>query len=78
MLALGFKRCKSNTGIYYYHNKKTKVLVIAIVFDGVCFIDVKSWSLGLLGLTSTNQVVSSSVLAHENIEFANRKEKTGQ
>jgi len=24
MLALGFKRCKSNAGVYYYHDKKTK------------------------------------------------------
>jgi len=30
MLALGFKRCKSNTGVYYYHNKKTKALVIVL------------------------------------------------
>jgi len=79
MLVLGFKRCKSNTGIYYYYDKKTKALVIAIIYiDSVCFMGVKSWSSGLLGLTSTNQVVSSSVLAHKNIEFANRKEKTGQ
>ena len=42
MLALGFKRYKSNASIYYYHNKKTKVLVIAIVYvDDVCFIDTK-------------------------------------
>jgi len=38
MLALGFKRCKSDASVYYYHNKKTKVLVIAIVYvDDVCF-----------------------------------------
>jgi len=42
MLALGFKRYKSNAGIYYYHDKKTKVLVIAIVYvDNVCFIGTK-------------------------------------
>jgi len=42
MLALGFKRCKSDAGIYYYHNKKTKALVIAIVYvDNVCFIGTK-------------------------------------
>jgi len=43
ILALGFKRCKSDTGIYYYHDKKTKALVIAIVYvDDICFIDTKS------------------------------------
>jgi len=42
MLALGFKRCKSDAGVYYYHNKKTKVLVIAIVYvDDVCFMGTK-------------------------------------
>ena len=42
MLALGFKRCKSNAGVYYYHDKKTKVLVIAIVYvDDICFIGTK-------------------------------------
>ena len=42
MLALGFKRCKSDAGVYYYHNKKTKVLVILIVYvDDVCFISTK-------------------------------------
>jgi len=46
MLALGFKRCKSNTGIYYYHNKKTKALVIAIVYvNNVCFISTKGFLL---------------------------------
>ena len=52
MLALGFKRCKSDAGIYYYHDKKTKALVIAIVYvDDVCFIGTKgslmSWSRNL-------------------------------
>ena len=42
MLALGFKRCKSDTGIYYYHNKKTKALVIAIFYiDDVYFMSTK-------------------------------------
>jgi len=42
MLALGFKRCKSNAGVYYYHDKKTKALVIAIVYvDNVCFMGTK-------------------------------------
>jgi len=43
MLALGFKRCKSNAGVYYYHDEKTKALVIVIVYvDNVCFIDTKN------------------------------------
>ena len=43
MLALGFKRYKSDAGVYYYHDKKTKALVIAIVYvDDVCFIGTKS------------------------------------
>ena len=42
MLALGFKRYKSDAGVYYYHDKKTKALVIAIVYvDDVCFIGTK-------------------------------------
>ena len=42
MLALGFKRCKSNTGVYYYHDKKIKALVIATVYvDDVCFMGTK-------------------------------------
>jgi len=42
MLALGFKRCKSDAGVYYYYDKKTKVLVIAIVYvDDVCFMGTK-------------------------------------
>jgi len=46
MLALRFKRCKSNAGIYYYHDKKTKALVIAIVYvDDVCFMGTKGFLL---------------------------------
>jgi len=42
MLALGFKQCKSNAGMYYYRDKKTGVLVIAIVYvDDVCFMDTR-------------------------------------
>jgi len=42
MLVLGFKRCKSNTGVYYYHDKKIKALVIAIVYiDDICFMGTK-------------------------------------
>ena len=38
MLVLGFKQYKSNAGVYYYHDKKTRVLVIVIVYvDDVCF-----------------------------------------
>jgi len=44
MFALGFKRCKSNAGIYYYHDKKTKALVITIVYvNNVCFMDTKGF-----------------------------------
>jgi len=42
MLALGFKRYKSNAGVYYYHDKKTKALVIVIVYvDDVCFMGTR-------------------------------------
>ena len=42
ILALGFKRCKSNAGVYYYYDKKTKALVIAIVYvDDICFMGTK-------------------------------------
>ena len=39
MLILGFKQYKYYTGIYYFINKKTRKLVIAIVYVyNVCFI----------------------------------------
>ena len=42
MLALGFKRCKFDAGVYYYYDKKTKALVITIVYvDDVCFMGTK-------------------------------------
>ena len=42
MLILGFKKCKSNAGIYYYYDKKTKALVITIVYvNDVCFMGTK-------------------------------------
>ena len=42
MLALGFKRYKSDASVYYYHDRKTKTLVIAIVYiNDVCFIGTK-------------------------------------
>ena len=38
MLILGFKECKSDTGVYYFIDEKTRELVIAIVYvDDVCF-----------------------------------------
>ena len=43
MLTLEFKQCKSDTSIYYFIDKKTRELVIAIVnIDNVCFIDSKN------------------------------------
>jgi len=46
MLTLGFKRCKSNAGIYYYYNKKTKAFIIAIVYiDDVYFMSTKGFLL---------------------------------
>ena len=46
MLALGFKQCKSNASVYYYHNKKTGALVIAIVYvDDVCFMGTRGFLL---------------------------------
>ena len=48
MLALGFKWCKSNANIYYFIDKETRELVIAIVYvDDVCFMGSK-YSLPLL------------------------------
>ena len=42
MVTLGFKRCKSNASVYYYHDKKTKALVIAIVYvDDIYFMGTK-------------------------------------
>ena len=50
MLVLGFKWCKSNAGMYYFINKETRELVIAIVYiDDVCFMGSKD-SLFLLEL----------------------------
>ena len=46
MLALGFKRCKSNAGVYYYYDKKTKALVTAIVYiNDVCLMSTKGFLL---------------------------------
>jgi len=47
MLTLGFKQYKSNADVYYFIDKKTRELVIAIVY--VCFIGSKD-SLLLLEL----------------------------
>jgi len=42
MLTLGFKWCKSDAGIYYFIDKKTKELVIVIVYvNDDCFMDSK-------------------------------------
>ena len=42
MLILGFKQCKSDTSIYYFIDKKTKKLIIVIVYiNDVCFISSK-------------------------------------
>jgi len=46
MLALGFKQCKSDTGIYYFIDKETRELVIAIVYvNDVCSIRLKDFPL---------------------------------
>jgi len=42
MLALGFKQCKYNAGMYYFINKETKELVIVIVYvNDIYFISSK-------------------------------------
>jgi len=44
MLTLGFKQCKSHTGVYYFIDKKTRELVIAIVYaDDICFMISKDF-----------------------------------
>ena len=46
ILTLGFKQYKSDTGVYYFIDKKTRELVITIVYvDDVCFIDSKDFLL---------------------------------
>jgi len=46
MFILEFKRYKSNAIVYYYHDKKTKALVIAIVYiNNVCFMSTKDFLL---------------------------------
>ena len=46
MLVLGFKQCKSNTSMYYFINKKTRELVIAIIYvNDICFISSKDFLL---------------------------------
>jgi len=50
ILILEFKQCKSDASVYYFIDKKTRELVIVIVYvDDVCFIDSKN-SLLLLEL----------------------------
>ena len=51
MLALGFKQCKYNAGMYYFINKETKELVIVIIYvndvyvisskDSLLFLELK-------------------------------------
>jgi len=46
MLTLGFKQYKSNTSVYYFIDKKTRELVIAIVYvDDVYFMGSNGSSL---------------------------------
>jgi len=47
MLALEFKQCKSNTSMYYFIDKKTGKLVIAIVYiNDICFMGSKDFNWG--------------------------------
>ena len=42
ILTLGFKQCKFNASIYYFINKKTRELVIAIIcVDDIYFMNLK-------------------------------------
>jgi len=44
MLTLGFMQCKSHTSMYYFIDKKTRELVIAIVYvDDICFMSSKDF-----------------------------------
>ena len=44
ILTLGFKQCKSNAGVYYFIDKKTRELVIAIVYvNDICFMSLKDF-----------------------------------
>ena len=46
ILALGFKQCESDGNVYYFINKETRELVIAIVYiNDVCFMSLKNFSL---------------------------------
>ena len=48
MLTLKFKQYKSNASVYYFINKKTRELVIAIVYiDNIYFLDLKDFLLFL-------------------------------
>jgi len=59
MLTLGFKQCKSNAGVYYFIDKKTKELVIVIVYVyDICFMSSKD-SLLLLELKQTIRIKRS-------------------
>jgi len=43
---LEFKQCKSNTSMYYFIDKETRELVIAIVYvNGICFMGPKNFLL---------------------------------
>ena len=46
MLTLGFKWCKSNANMYYFIDKETRELVIAIFYiNDICFIGLKDFLL---------------------------------
>jgi len=45
MLTLRSKQCKSDTGVYYFIDEKTRELVITIVYNNICFIGSKDFPL---------------------------------
>ena len=46
MPTLGLKQCKFNAGMYYFIDKKTRELVIAIVYiNDICFMGLKDFLL---------------------------------
>ena len=65
MLILGFKQCKSNTSIYYFIDKKTKKLIIVIVYiNDVCFISSKdSFVVATTRQNGTRSLLTSAKLS---------------
>jgi len=73
MLVLDFKQYKSNAGIYHYLSKKTKKLVIAIVYvNDIYFMSSKDYLL-LVKINIVTNLTSTLILLNYMFESNNKQ-----